>query len=435
MAALTTILAFLAAGASALAFFRFRALASALLWLPKALAQSAAAFVAGLGALAAALGWLSRAPLAVAAGLLGTLLSVRTIVRTAAPHEGFAQAFGPDWQRRIGPEQQARLLKHRFVGRLPSPPGVRWERNLPFWTIPGTDRSLRCDLWQPPAGVRPSGLAFVYFHGGAWHWLDKDVGTRPFFCHLAAQGHLVMDVAYRLCPEVDVSGMVGDAKRAIVWIKAHGASYGVDPTRVVVAGGSSGGHLALLAAYAPTHPALTPADIGDADPSVRAVVAYYSATDMAEFYRHFAATFGSLAQGYQPGEGGIVLRATSALTGWVMGDAVRRTYLPEISIDWMMGNLLGGTPDEVPAMYELASPISHAGPGSPPTLLLQGEHDAFQPARLTRALHRKLIEAGVPSVYVELPQSEHGFDLLLPRYAPAAQAALYDVERFLALMV
>jgi hypothetical protein len=32
------------------------------------------------------------------------------------------------------------------------------------------------------------------------------------------------------------------------------------------------------------------------------------------------------------------------------------------------------------------------------------------------------------------PQAEHGFDLLLPRYAPAAQAALYDLKRFLALL-
>jgi acetyl esterase/lipase len=101
----------------------------------------------------------------------------------------------------------------------------------------------------------------------------------------------------------------------------------------------------------------------------------------------------------------------------------------------MMANLMGGSPDEVPEVYDLVSPIAHVGADSPPTLLLQGEHDSFLPAQVSRALHRKLIEAGVPSVYVESPQTEHGFDLLLPRYAPAAQAALYDVDRFLALMV
>jgi acetyl esterase/lipase len=77
------------------------------------------------------------------------------------------------------------------------------KQNLPFATIPGSERQLLCDLWQPPENVPPSGLAFIYMHGSAWYLLDKDVGTRPFFSHLAAQGHVVMDVAYRLAPETD----------------------------------------------------------------------------------------------------------------------------------------------------------------------------------------------------------------------------------------
>lgn len=55
----------------------------------------------------------------------------------------------------------------------------------------------------------------MYLHGSAWYLLDKDYGTRPFSRHLAAQGHVIMDVAYRLCPEVDIYEMVGDVKRAV----------------------------------------------------------------------------------------------------------------------------------------------------------------------------------------------------------------------------
>jgi len=42
---------------------------------------------------------------------------------------------------------------------------------------------------------------------------------------------------------------------------------------------------------------------------------------------------------------------------------------------------------------------------------------------------------GTTSVYVEFLNTEHGFDLFFPRWSPAAQAATYDTERFLALMV
>ena len=116
-----------------------------------------------------------------------------------------------------------------------------------------------------------------------------------------------------------------------------------------------------------------------------------------------------------------------------MGASGGNAEAPRCSIDWMMSNLVGGSPDQVPETYDLASPITHAGRSSPPTLLLQGEHDSFQPARLSHALHRKLVGAGVPSVYVEFPQTEHAFDLSLSRYAPASQMALYHVERFVAL--
>jgi len=231
MAVIAYGLALFVSGMNALLFFRVRSLTSLVLWLPKILVGSVAAFVAALGALAAACGFLSRRRLAAAASVLGALPALRYLLRVAAPHAGFERAFGPDWQGRIAPERQARLLPRRWVGRLPSHSGVRWERDVPFWTIPGSDRELLCDVWQPPQGINPSGLAFVYLHGGAWHWMDKDFNTRSFFRHLAAQGHVVMDVAYRMCPEVDIYGMVGDVKRAIVWIKSQADVYGVDSIR------------------------------------------------------------------------------------------------------------------------------------------------------------------------------------------------------------
>jgi acetyl esterase/lipase len=64
-----------------------------------------------------------------------------------------------------------------------------------------------------------------------------------------------------------------------------------------------------------------------------------------------------------------------------------------------------------------------------------GEHDVYvSEIGSAPALHRKLQEAGVPSVYVEFPRTDHAFDIFLPKVSPAAQAAMYDVDRFLALM-
>jgi acetyl esterase/lipase len=99
-----------------------------------------------------------------------------------------------------------------------------------------------------------------------------------------------------------------------------------------------------------------------------------------------------------------------------------------------MRALLGGTPDEVPEVYRQASPISYVGPACPPTLLLQGADDMVVSAQAVRQLAEALWAAGAPVLHVEYPQTEHAFDIILPDFAPAAQAALYEVERFLALL-
>ncbi len=85
-------------------------------------------------------------------------------------------------------------------------------------------------------------------------------------------------------------------------------------------------------------------------------------------------------------------------------------------------------------MYQLASPSTHVKPGSPPTLLIQGKQDFITSVDATCALYTKLVESGVPAINVVFPWTDHGFDLALPQVNPAAQSALYDVDRFLALL-
>ena len=374
-------------------------------------------FLAVLGLLGAGLGWLYHAPIAVAAGLLGAAISVIYIALVTVPQPGFDLAFGKDWKTSIPPSREPQMLKRRWNLGWPRTGEPRWERDIPFCTIPGSDRKLLCDVWQPPEGVARSGLAIVYLHGGAWWILDKDYGTRPLFRHLAAQGHVIMDVAYRLCPEVDIYGMVGDVKRAVAWMKANAASYQVNPERVVLEGASSGGHLALLAAYTPHQPLFTPSDVQGCDLSVRAVVSFYGPTDLRAVYQH------------------LDLKRTIGLSKVEIGLPGAADRKKNMTDTGRMDTLLGGHLHEVPEAYELASPVAHVNAGCPPTLLIQGEPDVIEPAAAARELYRRLVECGVPAVNIIYPLTNHMFDLLLPQVSPPAQAALYYLERFLALMV
>jgi acetyl esterase/lipase len=225
-----------------------------------------------------------------------------------------------------------------------------------------------------------------------------------------------MDVAYRLSPEVDMFGMIGDVKRAIAWMKANASCYGVNPNKIVLVGSSVGGHLALLAAYTSGHPELTPEDIKDADLSVHGVVSYYGPSDLLVEYDH-----GKVKQRSE--------KRPAVPIGTKLDPGKEFLYSGRLDM------ILGGHLQDIPDTYQLASPITHVYPGCPPTLLIQGDKDMLVPLDTTLALHKKLVESGVPAINVVYPGTEHAFDLLLPQISPAAQSALYDVDRFLALLL
>jgi acetyl esterase/lipase len=383
-------------------------------WIPKLFAGALAPYWAIMGAVGAFIGWSYQALWAILMGIVVAIIMISYVWRCTRDHNGFENAFGACWSDQIPPQQAKNMVQKRWSWflKMKASPEPTWERDVPFWTVPDYERELLCDIWRPGNGD-VSGLAFIYFHGGGWSIGDKDILTRPLFRHLVAQGHTVMDVAYRLCPEVDIYGMVGDVKRAIAWMKANASRYGVNSEKIVLGGASAGGHLALLAGYAPQHPELTPEDLKSADLSVCGIVSYYGPSDMMAMYQY-------------TGQHRLVdLPSVS-----IGPDSTRRRR--------DFGRLdiyLGGHPQDAPDMYQLASPVTHVRSGCPPTLLMHGNHDVLVPVEPTCALHAKLVEASVPAINVVFPWTDHGFDLLLPQISPPAQSALYDVDRFLALML
>lgn len=398
---------------------------------PKLVAGALSGYIAAAGALAAFLSAAYRLPVGLVLGAVGAA-GVRNYLRdVTSPHREFEDAFGAGWQGRIPSKIAPRMLGRRWNWWFRTPIEPRWQRNVPYGIIRGTDRHLLCDIWQPPEGVSSSGLGLVYLHGGYWHYFDKDSGTRPLFRHLAAQGHLVMDVSYRLCPEVDLAGMMEDVTRAVAWVKQRAGDYGVDPERVVVAGGSAGAHLAMLAAYAPGHPAWTPEDLRGSDLSVRGLVSYYGPPDLRPVQ---VGPDASLAERHLARKTPRVQAEDGGLLDQIEFIRRARARMARRSHDQMMVNLLGGLYREVPDTYALASPITHVHPGCPPTIMFQGEHDSLVSVESARALRERLLSAGVPVIYIEYPGTEHAFDLVLPHVSPPAQSSIYDLDRFLGLM-
>ncbi len=106
----------------------------------------------------------------------------------------------------------------------------------------------------------------LLFHGGGWS--SGDLGQFRYSCEYFAKRGLVAATAnYYMLGEAEQKALglseaepkalaqggkrkricVTDAVTALRWFKQHAGELGVDPDRIVVGGGSAGGHLAMLA--------------------------------------------------------------------------------------------------------------------------------------------------------------------------------------------
>jgi acetyl esterase/lipase len=336
-----------------------------------------------------------RRRLARAAAVLATmalLLALTPLVRApfaiARFDAAMTAALGPEPLRGAPPALVASLRQSPFVmadfvlGYRPdSTVAMKWGReSLPTIEARSEKRlpTPRIVIYRgPEAGLQP---AIVQVFPGAWQRgapEDDAIVARM----LASRGYVVFAIDYRLAPAARWPAQIEDVRSALRWIEAHGAEHGADVTRMALLGRSSGAHLALLAAYA------------DPPPGLRAVVAFYAPTDLAEGWRH------------PPSPDPLDVRR-------------------------VLETFIGGPPDQYADAYRDASPITFVHAGALPTLQIHGGRDHIVEPRFGRMLDERLRAVGATSVYLEIPWAEHVFDVL--PHGVSGQIALYYTERFLA---
>ena len=244
------------------------------------------------------------------------------------------------------------------------------ERSVVYGTA--TDgTTLELDVWrtgQPSSGpLRP---AIVFVHGGAWTHGHRS-STPAWDRWLNELGYEVFDVEYRMPPPVRWLDEIGDVKAALGWVVAHAADYHVDTARISLMGGSAGANLSMLAAYSAGDPKLAPST--SVPPvAVRSVVNLYGPSDMALLYRTCES--------------------------------------PEY-VRPLMGQYIGGPPEQFPDRYRLLSPLTHVSEKSPPTLTILGTSDRLVSMPHAHLLNEALRKVGVRHELVALPANDHAFDV------------------------
>jgi acetyl esterase/lipase len=95
-----------------------------------------------------------------------------------------------------------------------------------------------------PAGATGSLPAVYHTHGGGMIIGDNRTGLPEMLDWAQELGLVVVSVEYRLAPEHPDPAPVQDCYAGLVWTAKHAGELGIDPDRILVAGGSAGGGLA-----------------------------------------------------------------------------------------------------------------------------------------------------------------------------------------------
>ena len=293
-------------------------------------------------------------------------------LRTPAPREDY---FGTWWRTAL------QIPLH--------PRDMQLRRNVAYGPLP----RHRLDLWR--LSTTPTGAPVIYYiHGGAWTFGDKREQGRPMLHEFLRRGWIVVTINYRLAPRDPWPAQIEDATRALGWIKKNIATYGGDPDRVVVAGASAGGHLASLVALSTDDTQWRPVEMSDLeDWSLRGALSFYGVLEMT----------GDETQWRGLGKGLLRLLERHVV------------QLPFADHE---------------DLYRSLSPYDRIQPDSPPFFVVQGTNDTLVEVNVARAFVTKFRRvAFAPLYYVELPFTQHAYDLTAsPRTSATTRAAVAFAE-------
>jgi acetyl esterase/lipase len=244
--------------------------------------------------------------------------------------------------------------------------------NIVYLTANGHENKL--DLYTPPKSVAPTPVV-VMIHGGGWIEGDKESSALYLLPYLQ-MGYAAVNVEYRMGRVSLAPAAVVDCRCALHWVFENAKKYNFDVNRVVVTGGSAGGHLALTTGM------LTPAagfdrecrtdndtmwkGPGDTshDPKVAAIVNWFGITDVLDEIH------GPNTKGY--------------------------------AVVWV------GDQPNADEIARRVSPINMVTKSVPPIITIHGDHDELVPYSQGVRLHQALDKAGVPNQFYTVVGGNHG---------------------------
>jgi acetyl esterase/lipase len=220
----------------------------------------------------------------------------------------------------------------------------------------------KLDLYLPRNGEKPA-PTLIYIHGGGWVGGTKESVALRLLPYMKL-GMAVVNVEYRLARVSLAPAAVADCRCALRWVIEHAAEHGFDTSRIVVTGGSAGGHLALMTGVLDPKAGLDNECPGEKPLQVAAILNFYGITDVAD----------------------------------LLSGPNQKSY----AVAW-----LGSLANTV-VVAQRVSPLTYVRKGLPPILTIHGDADPTVPYEHAVRLQLALDKAGVPNQLLTIPGGKHG---------------------------
>ena len=217
----------------------------------------------------------------------------------------------------------------------------------------------KLDLYIPNK-TGSSAPAIINIHGGGWVSGSKDQqgGFNPYF----KNGFLVCNIEYRMTKEAKAPAAIEDARCALAYLKKNAKELGIDVNRIVVMGGSAGGHLALM-------------------------------TGLLENDHRFDKNCADVKD----------MKVAAIIDKWGITDVWAWAYCckSHSAQNWL------GDKKADEAFAKTVSPMTYLKKSSPPIFICHGDADSTVPIEESYLLHDKLKEIGIKTDLMVVPHGGH----------------------------
>lgn len=240
------------------------------------------------------------------------------------------------------------------------PEGFTAQLNVVYTKV--KDWEGKMDIYLPPKGNEPTPIV-INIHGGGWNHGVKEsqTGFNTFF----KIGFAVANIEYRLTGQATAPAAVEDTRCALIYLIKNAKELNIDVNKIVIMGGSAGGHLALMGGLLANDHTFDGNCPGVENIKVAAIIDKYGITDVWDW-------------GY-----GSTITSKSAIR-WLGDKANDKKFAMSVS------------------------PITYVNKNSPPTFIVHGDADPTVPYQQSVDLHKKFVEAGVKTEFITVQGGGHG---------------------------